>query len=160
MKKEIRKVSVMMIICLLFAILFVSFTNAAANAELESPNSDLRVTLLTPSATFNVQQNSNFKYYITVENKNPFPVNIKIQKVKGVKFRDAVIFSLKPGKIKKVDFSYKATKNETLLIPVLFSSKYKSFGLQESINIYTIPKKPILNRFVTYISKIFPSDSN
>lgn len=110
-------------------------------------SADLRVTLTTPQVSFdrNVSEvgiGDIVTYYVGVENKNSFPINIKIDGPTDlmIYFLEDTYFELQPGEVRDIPFSIKINTSGVYSreISVLFSGNGSSFSLSERLlfNIY------------------------
>ncbi len=104
--------------------------------------SGLIVTLSTPQATFRSEMGSTVNYYVGVENKNNFPVNITIIPPENLQitFNEPLAFSLKAGEIKNRDYFILISKGGSYSenIGVLFEGDGMSFAVQSQLRLIII----------------------
>lgn len=102
--------------------------------------SALRTTLLYPQATFRVNQSTPIDYYIGVENKNPYPMNITyiLPDSLEIYFHDSLYFELQPNETRISNYTINTDNagNYSEYISVLFNGNGTSFSLQQSLFIY------------------------
>jgi hypothetical protein len=117
MKKEI--VSVM------FIVLFIGLVSA-----------DIRVTLNTPQAAFRANYSDVINYYVSVENKNSFPVQVILSpKDLDIGFQSSSTFILQPNEKKEVNYSINVTQtgNYSRSILVTYKGNNETFTLQQTL---------------------------
>lgn len=117
---------------LLGALLLISLVSA-----------DFRITLTTPSVTFNTNLSEVASYYVGVENKNEFPININILAPTDllISFEGDTSFELLPNETKDVPFSIKinTTGAYSKDITVSYSGNGSSFSVSEKL-LFNIPE--------------------
>lgn len=119
--KNYMKFCILIILCILIIIQLAS--------------ADLRVVLTTPQVSFSGTEGQSFNYYIGVENKNSFPINILISNSESeIKFDDLPSFELQPNESREINYIIKPRPGVfTDFIPVSFSGNGSSFSLQQII---------------------------
>lgn len=126
------KQQILIVISLIFLISLVS--------------ADIRVVLTTPQVTFINVTGSEFKYYLGIENKNNFILNIEITPPENlsISFYNPLNFSLEPNESRNINYNGTITRsgNYTESIKVTYSGNDTSFALSSNL-IFIVPNDNI-----------------
>ena len=97
---------------------------------------EFKADLLTPSATFRVNESDIIEHYIEVHNPNNFSVDVSIIKPEDVDIiLEKTELVLGSGETRRIDYKIRAEENVSTMIGVVFSSDQGNLGLQSAINI-------------------------
>lgn len=97
---------------------------------------DLRIVLTTPQAKFTVINGESIDYYIGVENKNNFTINVDIVPSDlNIVFYNDTSFALQPNETRNVMYTITVNEsgNYTKTISVTYSGNGETFTLQQQI---------------------------
>lgn len=97
---------------------------------------ELRVVLTTPQAKFTVINGESVDYYVGVENKNNFTINVDIvPNALNIVFYNDTSFELQPNETRDIMYTITAneTGNYTKTISVTYSGNNEDFTLQQQI---------------------------
>lgn len=97
---------------------------------------DLRIVLTTPQAKFTVINGESIDYYIGVENKNNFTINVDIVPSDlNIVFYNDTSFALQPNETRNVMYTITVNEsgNYTKTISVTYSGNNEDFTLQQQI---------------------------
>lgn len=102
---------------------------------------ELRVTLITPQVTFNNKLGDNVSYFVGVENKNDFVVNVQIERLDELTYYNTTSFSLLPNETFNVYYStiIDEVGNYSKSMNVLFSGEGSSFGVS-AVLLFNVPE--------------------
>ena len=97
----------------------------------------LEASLLTPQATFRVNNSQTINYFVGVRNDNDFPINITIipSEDLDITFLNEIKFVLQPNESRDVYYDLLAKKSQESYINVIFQGDKKNLALQSKINI-------------------------
>jgi hypothetical protein len=106
---------------------------------------DLRMVLLNPYATFNLNDSQSLNYYVGVQNKNDFAISINVTKPDtnySFAFTTTQNLILEVNQTGYINFTYSPLDNETITIPVKFSNGNQS-GFLSSTTMVFINKEQV-----------------
>ena len=131
-------------IFMLVILLSLSLVSAEFNAK-----------LLTPSATFRVNESDIITHYVEVNNPNDYEIIVDLMIPNDLDINISNMnFTLSPEETKRIDYEIIAKKNVSTGIGVLFYSDKGNLAMQSSIKIF-VTNKSIKSYICYYILTFF-----